>query len=274
MSEDDNELIDTTSENIELNGDFLICYMGKEAKRIKSAEFSLKIMSDKIKNIKYDSSGKAEYKYDGNKIIIFYPLFEKKIKIIDSKGKLYKSSIYFTEDIKNIISYLKMKNPHFYNKSTGKYNELKSTNYSIFLLGNNELIKDIVYSEIKYEDLKMIYGKKEKNMKKKKKFIYLKEINDNIDLYSKAVGLKNEKIIFTRERHLFKETIQSYYSEKKNKMFWIYGSYSSGKSISLIMYNHAFDFPTLYLNLKVIKNSFLTNGYTTILPNEVINIFI
>ena len=37
---------------------------------------------------------------------------------------------------------------------------------------------------------------------------------------------------------------------------------------------HQVKIPILYLNLKILKNSFLTNGYKTILPNEAMNIFI
>ena len=67
--------------------------------------------------------------------------------------------------------------------------------------------------------------------------------------------------------------LQKIFYEGK-KITGIYGNYSSGKSISLIIFNKYAEFPTLYLNLKALKYSFQTEGYAGILPNEVMNIYI
>ena len=261
------------------NNDTIICYIGKNNNRIKSFELYNDILSKKIKNIIYESSGIGRINLGDDEIKFYQPLFEKDIKIIDSQGFEYKANIYFIEDIKNIIAFFKMKNPHYKDTNSDKYFQLTENEYSKFFLGYNKIIKDFVTSNFDFKKLREIYEEKSKKLGKNKKIgedvFLLKEINDNIDYYSKVFGLKEEKIFYTRERAYFQEIIKTYYYETKNEnIFGICGNYASGKSISIILFNHSFNFPTLYLNLKVIKNSFETDVFKIILPNEAINMFI
>ena len=277
MSEDN---IQSNEGKVKLKDKNLICYIQVKEKLIESRELCNLINSNKIEDIEIepDQTGKLYIEKNKKKFIfIVFPSFEKNIKIIDSKGKQFKSTIFFTVDVKNIINYLKMKNPHYYDNTNGQYIKLTPEYYSQFVLDKKEIIKDITYSEIKYEDLKNIFEAKEIKIQKREKVFFLKDINDNIDYYLKLPEVKEENIFFTRERLYFREVIINYYNNyntKTKKIIGVYGNYSSGKSISLLLYNYSFQFPTLYLNLKVLKNCFLTNGYTTILPNEAMNIFI
>ena len=276
----DDEIITTNESSrdyenkIELKNKNIICYIRVKDNFIKSEELCELINKQEIKGIDIDPDKTGKFWVQENKhIFIVFPSFKKKIKIIDSKGKKYKSTICFAEDVKSIIGYFKMKNPHYYDEKKGKYIKFLPEYYSEFLLGKNIKIKDITYSEINYSKLKEKFLQKEINIPKKTNISFLKEISDNIDYYTR-ISVKDEKIFFTKERFHFRQIIYNYYTLNKKKIHGIYGNYSSGKTISLLVFNYSFDFPTLYLNLKVLKNSFLTDGYTTILPEESINIFV
>ncbi len=286
---EENEIYNTEIKNIEVINNTVTCYIGEEKDKIKSSKIFNDIKSNNKnpnRNVKIicDLDLKSKYypnKADTNKFIEFYhPIFKKKIKIYNVKGKEFKADIYFVEDIKNIVAYFKMKKPHYLDKSSNNYIKLEPDQYSSFLLGNNDTIKDISYSPIKYEKLKKIYKRKMKTFTKikgrvKKHAVYLKEINLNLDNYSENSKLKYEEIFYTRERNYFTIKLNEYYFSKENcKILGIYGNYSSGKTISLIIHNYYASYPTLYLNLKALKNAFQTNGYTVILPNEIINICI
>ena len=264
-----------TQSNVEVKGKNLICYIKVKETLYKSTELRNLINSEKMEGVVFSNDMKGYLSINENEnIIICYPIFEKSIKIIDSKGKQFKSTICFAEDVKNIIDYLKMKNPNYYDGKIGQYIQLTPKNYFKFLLSTKDTIKDITFSEINFKNLEKEYNAKENNIEKKMKISLIKEINDNLDNYLKFSFVKDEKFFFTRERLYFGEDIQDFYTEEGKKIKGICGNYSSGKSISILFFNYSFTFPTLYLNLKSLKNSFLTNGYTTILPNEAMNIFI
>ena len=271
------EIYDNSIKNIELIDSNIICYIGSENNRKKSVELCKEIKIIPDEDIIFENGMTSKYFYGENQYIYYYtPLFEKSIKIYNSIGKQFKAVICFTEDIKNILAYFKMKNPHYLEKSTNKYLSLSSDDdYAMFLLGDNEIIKDISYSSVNYKNLKKLYkNKKEKfKLKKANKALYLKEINDNLYNYSKINNLKDEKIFYTKERAQLFVKLDTFFKKDK-KILGIYGNYSSGKSISLIMYNYYSVYPTLYLNLKALKNSFQTKGFTKLLPNEAINIYI
>ena len=280
MSEDKNKnKILINSNNIELNNNNLICYIGQKELRRKSYDAYMQIKSKNIDNIKYSLNGRGELTLGEEKYHFYFPIFEKSIKIIDSQGIEYKSKVYFFEDIKNIISYFDMKNPHYKNNDSKKFIELKPNFYRAFLTSQNiNVIKDINYSIVDYQELKNIYNRKIENLKKSEPIqiesIKLKDLNDNIEYYSNSLKLQYEKIIYTKERANFMEQIINFYENSENKILNVFGNYASGKTISLILYNSSLEFPTLYLNLKAIKNSFQTSAYTTIFPNEAINMFI
>ena len=253
------EIYDKTIKNIELINDDVICYIGNENNKKQSVEIYDVIPKNPNNDCMFDGAVVSKYYYGENQYIPYYiPLFKKRIKIYNSKGKQFKSIICFTEDIKNIIKYFKMKNPHYLDKSSNKYKAFSSENdYKVFLFDKSEIIKDISYTHIDYEQLKDLYQKKENIYKKKDSKIatYLKEVNDNIYNYSQNNNLKEEKIFYTIGRNLFFSKLQNIFYEGK-KITGIYGNYSSGKSISLIIYNKYAEFPTLYLNLKALKTLF------------------
>lgn len=159
-------LYDGTIKNIKLKNSNITCYIGNEANKKASKELYDEIKKIPLENITLNEQMKAIYQYGNNQIIYYnYPLFEKKIKIYNSKGNQFKAIIYFIEDIQNIVKFLKMKNPHYFDKSTNNYLKLSSDyDYSMFLLGKeNEILKDISYSSVKYKKLKHLYKKKRKN---------------------------------------------------------------------------------------------------------------
>ena len=269
--------INNNSQSIEVIDNNLVSFIGRNDYRTKSCDAYEQVKSKKI-SIKYSLNGKGQITLGEDKYHFYFPIFEKSLKIIDSQGLEYKSKIYFFEDIKNIILYFNMKNPHYMDNRTKKFIELKPSYYGAFFTGENYIIKDINYSIVNYEELKNIYNRKIEYLKNKDSIqiesIKLKDVNDNIIYYSNSLKLPEEKIIYTKERASFMEEIINFYENSEKKILNVYGNYASGKSVSLILYNNSLEFPTLYLNLKAIKNSFQTSAYTTIFPNEVINVFI
>ena len=242
----------------------ITCFIGSEDNLKKSEDFAKQIIEEKTPfNI---LGGKK----DGYKF--YFPLKGKSIHIIDSKGIEYDSTIYFIEDIKNIISGLELKNPQYFSYDQQEYIKLEPKNYDYFILGPETVVKDITYSKINYEELKINYANKLKKLENKYPKL-LGEINDNLDYYSK-VDLQNELIYYSHERTLLGIKISQFYGSTTSKIIGLYGNYSCGKSISLITLNHCFNFPTLYLNLKALYKSFDTEGYTIILLNELMNLFI
>ena len=275
----ENELLyDKTVKNIELRDNIIYCYIGKEDNKKLSKEVIEEIKNIPYKNMKFEGDMRIKYYYGKDQYIYYHiPLVEKKIKIYNSKGLEFKAIIYFIEDIKNIVKYLKMKEPYYFDESTNQYKKLLTDDdYEMFLLKKeNEIVKDISYSSINFIKLEKLYKKKEKKEKNERGKIveYLSEINDNLQYYSKVKKLKNEKVFYTLNRNVLFKSLTIFYKKNK-KILGIYGNYSSGKSISLMMYNYYSEYPSLYLNLKALKNSFHTKGYTTILPNEAMNIYI
>ena len=269
------EIYDKTIKNIELKNYNIYCFIGNEKNRTTSEEIYNELKLIPPKDILFDKKMKVKYIYGENQYIYYYyPLFYKKIKIYNFKGKQFKAVIYFMEDIKNIVKYFKMKNPHYFDKSTNEYKLLLSDNdYETFLLEKeNEIIKDISYSPIKYKKLEKLYKKKEK-VNRRNIVEYLKDINDNLYNYSKVNILKSEKVFYTQERKEFSKKLEIFF-EKDKKILGIYGNYSSGKSISIMMNNYYSEYPSLYLNLKALNDSFQTKNFTKILPNEAMNIYI
>ena len=192
--------------------------------------------------------------------------------MIDSKGIDYVASVYFVEDVKNIIYGLDLKNPHYFSYDKKEYIKLGPKSYDYFILGPENAIKDITYSEINYKELKNNFDNTLKKLEKINPK-YLEEINDNLRYYSK-VDLQKELIYFSNERTIIGIKIIQFYESTTSKIIGLYGNYSCGKTISLITLNHCFKFPTLYLNLKALNKSFDTEGYTIILPSEAMNLFI
>ena len=241
MSENKNQ-ISLNSNNIELENNNLICYIGQKEYRKKSHDACELINSKNIENVKYSLNGRGELSLGEEKYHFYFPIFEKSIKIIDSHGIEYKSNIYFFEDLENIISYFNMKNPHYKNSDSQKFIELKPNYYRAFLTSkNNYIIKDINFSIVNYEELKNIYNRKIEFLKKSESIdiesIKLKDLNDNIIYYSNSFTLHYERIIYTTERASFMEQIINFYENSENKILSVYGNYASGKSISLILFN-------------------------------------
>lgn len=105
---------------IESKNKNVICYIRVKENFIKSEELCELINKQKIEGIDIDPDKTGKFWVQKDKyIFIVFPSFKKKIKIIDSKGKQYKSTICFAEDVKSIIGYFKMKNPHYYVEQKG-----------------------------------------------------------------------------------------------------------------------------------------------------------
>ena len=266
MSEESKEKFASTysKKRISIIQKSITCYIGCEDNLKKSEDFAKQIIEEKIP---YNILGGEK---DGYKF--YYPLKGKSIHIIDSKGIEYDSTIFFVEDIKNIISGLELKNPQYFSYDKQEYIKLDPENYDYFILGPENVIKDITYSKINYEELEIVYTNKLKKLENTNPKL-LEEINDNLGYYSK-VDLQNELIYYSYERTMLGIKISKFYKSTTSKLIGLYGNYSCGKSISLINLNHCFKFPTLYLNLKALYKSFDTEGYTIILPNEAMNLFI
>ncbi len=106
----------------------------------------------------------------------------------------------------------------------------------------------------------------------------LKEINRNINLYSKIDKIGEENYFSSIPRNSLYFDINSFIEKKKRDevtdvIYGIFGNYASGKSFSLIYYNYNCEFNSIYLNLKALKNALETRGFTDMLNNEIIILF-
>ena len=220
---------------LEIKDSNIKCFLGKD-NNCKSSEQlwnELKVQEPIVSQETY-KLGEEEY-------IIHYPIQEKQISVVTKNGKSYNSTIYFIDDIKNIISGLKMINPCYIFK--GEYKPLNSEMYYfhfLYLEEENE-IKDVDINSIKFDELENTY----KNIEIKKTQI-LGEINKNIFVYSKIDDIDKENYYITLSR---------------------------SKSFFLIYFNYFCKYPSVYLNLKALKKAFKTEGFQDILNNELMFLF-
>ena len=210
---------------IEIENSYVKCFLGKN-RNLKSSE-------DIYKELKNDAIIKKNediYYLGEEAYTIVYPIQEKNISIITSEGKKYKSTIYFIDDIINIISAFKMTNPSYY--SENKYESLNSKDdYIIFLYEKktNE-IKDIGINTINEKELQTIYDQFQI-----KETIKLRDINKNINLYSKINNIENEDFFITSQRNILQSKLNIFCrNNKRNEIndiiYGIFGNYASGKS--------------------------------------------
>ena len=252
---------------IEIENTKIKCYLGKRDNPKSSEEIYHKY--------KIDIPTKVQefVNIDNQKYLIIYPIPEKIISIITNEGKKYKSTVYFLDDIKNIISGLKMINPCYFEED--KYNPFQTKdNYLSFLYGEdaNE-IKDIGKKEIDFSSLRKNY-----NEFKIKESIRLSDINKNIYLYSKIDNIGKENYLITSERNDLKSNLNEFgINEKRSEIndviYGILGNYGTGKTIFLIYYNYKNKFPSIYLNLKILKNTMKTKSFSDILNYELMILF-
>ena len=254
---------------IEIENSQIKCFLGKNDNYKSSEEIYNELKVSKPNKMK------SLYELDGEKYLIIYPILEKKISVITNDGKSYKSLIYFVDDIKNIINCLNMSNACYF--IDGKYVSFKTDNdFACFLYDkgkyeikdvNNEQIIDFTKLEKEYNDFKI----EDSNL--------LLKINKNIYLYSKIKGIEKENYFITASRASLYYRLNSFYENKKREeevsdlIYGIFGNYASGKSIFLIYYNYSIDFPTIYLNLKILKNAFRTEHFSELLNNELMILF-
>ena len=252
---------------IEIEDNNIKCFLGK-GENIKSSE-------DVYKEYKTDIPTKErEYCYINNeKYLILYPIPKKIISVITSEGKKYKATIYFLDDIKNIISHLKIVNPFYLEE--GKYKAVKDEDdYICILFGKNvNEIKDIEEKEIDYISLKKEFDKFKINESLK-----LEDINMNINLYSKIKNIEKENFFVTFERQHLKSNLNQFCKNEKREeindvVYGIFGNYASGKTVFLIYYNFISEFPSIYLNLKILHDINKTKSFTDLLNNELIILF-
>ena len=209
---------------IEIKNSNIKCFLGKNENYKSSEEIWKELKKQEITQIK------SFYFIDEEKYLIYFPIPEKKISIITTSGKQYKSTVYFIDDIKNIISGLNIINPCYFNED--KYTAFKSENdYADFLFDYtlNE-IKDIVEENIDYKELKNSYNKFEIKHSK-----ILKDINKNIYLYSKIDNIEEERYYYTIPRTSLNIKLNSFYKNNKRNeindvIYGIFGNYASGKS--------------------------------------------
>ena len=171
---------------IEIENTKIKCYLGKRDNPKSSEEIYHKYKID------IPTKEQEFVNIDNQKYLIIYPIPKKIISIITSEGKKYKSTVYFLDDIKNIISGLKMINPCYFEED--KYNPFQTKdNYLSFLYGEdaNEII-DIGKKEIDFSSLRKNY-----NEFKIKESIRLSDINKNIYLYSKIDNIGKENYFIT-----------------------------------------------------------------------------
>ena len=252
---------------LEIKDSNIKCFLGNGNNYKSSEQLRNELKDKKLTTIKkYIKLGEEEYP-------IYYPIPEKKISIVANNGKSYKSTIYFIDDIKNIIIGLKMNNPCYIDK--GKYITMNSDyHYSYFLyLEEGKEIKDVDANIIKFDKLE----NKFKSIVIKDTYI-LGDINNNINLYSKIDNIEKEEFFFTTSRtRLFTALILFYENKKRDLLsdliYGIYGNYACGKSFFLIYFNYICEYPSVYLNLKTLKKAFETEGFQDLLNNELMFLF-
>lgn len=251
---------------IEIDNSNLKCYLGKGG--------NVQLSEDLFKKYKVDLPKKLkDYFYlDQERYLIIHPIPEKKISIIDNKGDKYKATVYFLDDIINIVQGLNISNPHYL--SGDSYIKInKEIDYIIFLLGTQfKEIKDIGNEDIDFTSLSEDY-KSEMNSS-----VLLKDINKNISHYSNIDKIGEEEYIITNQRN-YQYFVLNKFCENENRrevediIYGIFGNYACGKSTFLMHFNYTCEFPSIYLNLKVLKNAFKTTGFRDIINNELMLLF-
>ena len=255
---------------IEINNSTVKCYLGKES-NVKSSEEIYNELKDE------ENKQNETYILGGEVYNIIYPISAKIISIITSEGKKLKSTIYFTDDIKNIIAGLKMKNPCFLEKN-GYKAFLTDNDYNIFLFDKNmSEIKDVQKEEFSYKTLETNYNQYFKEFQNRES-TKLEKINRNLDLYTKIENIKQEDYFITSARSLQFFKLNKFFDNKKRKgitdvIYGMFGNYASGKSFFLMYYNYKAEHPTTYLNLKALKNASQTKGFADLFNNELMILF-
>ena len=250
----------------------LECYLGDETKTKKS-----ECIMKELENL--EGIRNYEYKIGENTYNIMFPIPSKKIKVITKTGKIYKSTVYFIDDIKNIIAYLKMDNPTFKDRYNDNIKFINPRDYELFLFTkeSNE-IKDISDLEIDFLNLEKEYNTNFTNFTLIKNAFNLKEINRNINVYTKIDNIDKEQYYLSENRRSLKCEIDKFYENKeRNKIsdliYGLFGNYASGKSIFLMDYNYEVECPSIYLNLKILKKARETKGFISLLTSELMNFF-
>ena len=253
---------------LEIDNCYITCFLGKNDEYIASENLYKKL------NAIRPTREKEMYNISGEKYLIYYPIpGNKKISIVTNEGKRYKSQIYFIDDIKNIIKGLNMDNPCFCEE--GKYQTFgKDIDYGFFLYHTdiNE-IKDIGKENVSLIDLKKLFDSIQI-----KDTLLLEDINKNIKLYSKMDTIGKEKYFLTLQRNSLTFLLDRFYDNKQRNtvedvIYGIFGNYASGKSFFLIYYNYKSEFPSVYLNLKILKSLFRTSKFPELLNNELMFLF-
>ena len=252
---------------LEIENSNIKCFLGKDENYKSSEDLWNELKVNKVKKIE------NFYYINDEKYSIIYPIPEKQISIITSNGKLYKSTVYFVDDIKNIINGLKMVNPCYFFE--GKYSAFKTeTDFGKFLFNiKASEIKDVKSENIDFKKLEENY--KNICLKDPNKLI---DINKNIYLYSKIDGIGTEEYFMTAQRTWQSYELKSFFENKKRDeindvLYGMFGNYASGKSFFLIYYTYTSNFPSIYLNLKTLKNAFRTKGFSDLLNNELMTLF-
>ena len=264
------EIIINNRGMIKIKNSYIKCFLGKYP-NIKSSE---EIYEEK-KNV--DNEMESFYTIGEETFFICYPIPIKYISIITNDGKKYNSTVYFPDDIKNIISGFQMKKPFYLEK--GQYKAFNyDDNYYCFLLNNdiNE-IKDLFKEKFDFKNTENKFNEYHNEFQNKKS-VKLNTINRNIYLYSKIDNINEEIFFITQSRSLLFYQLNLFCKNKKRDeindlIYGIFGNYASGNSFFLMYFNFKSSFPCLYLNLKALKNANNTNSFPDIINNEIMTLF-
>jgi len=252
---------------IEIENSYIKCFLGKD-KNFKSSE-------DIWNEIKENDVLKVcnFYEIADEKYKILYPIPKKNISIMLKNGKKCKSDIYFIDDVEHIISGLNLENACYLHEN--KYVPLKKESAKAKFLfdRNSNEIKDIGNETIDLKDLKDRY-----EGFKFQETLRLIDINKNINIYSKIDNIGKQDYFLAQQRTWLSLELDSFNEIKERKdisdvMYGIFGNYASGKSFFLIYYNYTSITPSIYLNVKCLKDASETKGFSDLLNNEIIILF-
>ena len=192
---------------LEIKNSKVTCYLRNDKHYKKSEDLKDQLKDEKNTMSQNLSLGEEKY-------LIIYPIPKKDISIITSNGKKYKSTIYFIDDIKNIIDGFNMENPCFC--ENGVFIKFSSDNdYKRFLFNKTfNTIKDICKEVNDFTNLETNFNKYLEEFQTRKS-MKLKEINRNINLYSKIDKIGEENYFLSIPRNSLYFDINAFIEKKK-----------------------------------------------------------
>ena len=192
---------------LEIQNSKVTCYLRNDNNFKKSEDLKDQLKDEKNTMSQNLSLGEEKY-------LIIYPIPKKDISIITSNGKKFRSTIYFLDDIKNIIDGFNIENPCFC--ENGVFIKFSSDNdYKRFLFNKTfNTIKDICKEVNDFTNLETNFNKYLEEFQTRKS-MKLKEINRNINLYSKIDKIGEENYFLSIPRNSLYFDINAFIEKKK-----------------------------------------------------------